>query len=319
MFFLGDKYMRYHSRGFTLIELSIVLVIIGLIVGGVLVGQSLITSAAVRAQVSQIEKYNTAVNTFRGKYGYLPGDIKDPDASRFGFASRGQYAGQGDGNGLIQGVDSNAAGNNDAWNSIGGETGVFWNDLSTAKLIDGTFNTASITTTPATDVTNVAAYLPQAKLGKGTYVYIWSGGAAGAAGGSAIQPGDGKNYFGLSDISKIAGTGSGLPGQPYATFTLTPQEAYAIDKKIDDGFPQSGTALAEGITHNNPSACAWAIAGGGGCGTYNATNGGPSTAATPGSSSTCYDNNNVAGVTQKYSLTQNGGSNPACVVSFQFQ
>jgi prepilin-type N-terminal cleavage/methylation domain-containing protein len=77
------------QRGFTLIELSIVLVIIGLIIGGVLVGQDLIRAAGVRATISQIEQYNTAVNTFMEKYGYLPGDIKDPDASNFGLPPRG--------------------------------------------------------------------------------------------------------------------------------------------------------------------------------------------------------------------------------------
>lgn len=50
-------------QGFTLIELSIVLVIIGLIVGGILVGRELISAAEIRATVSQIEKYNTSVNT----------------------------------------------------------------------------------------------------------------------------------------------------------------------------------------------------------------------------------------------------------------
>ncbi len=45
------------------------LVIIGLIIGGVLVGQDLIRAAEVRAQISQIEKYNTGVETFYGKYG----------------------------------------------------------------------------------------------------------------------------------------------------------------------------------------------------------------------------------------------------------
>jgi prepilin-type N-terminal cleavage/methylation domain-containing protein len=93
-----------HGNGFTLIELSIVLVIIGLIVGGVLVGQNLIDAAAVRAQISQIEKYNTAANTFRGKYGYLPGDIPNPYAAQFGFLPRGTYKGQGDGNGVIQSI-----------------------------------------------------------------------------------------------------------------------------------------------------------------------------------------------------------------------
>jgi hypothetical protein len=86
-----------------------VLVIIGLIVGGVLVGQR---AAGVRATISQIEKYNTAANTFYGKYGYLPGDIKDPDASSFGFRSRGQYAGEGDGSGKLEGVYGDCAGCN---------------------------------------------------------------------------------------------------------------------------------------------------------------------------------------------------------------
>ena len=77
-----------NGPGFTLVELSIVLVIIGLIIGGVLVGRDLITAATVRAQIAQIEKYQTAVNTFRGKYGYLPGDIPDPAVTQFGGAGR---------------------------------------------------------------------------------------------------------------------------------------------------------------------------------------------------------------------------------------
>jgi prepilin-type N-terminal cleavage/methylation domain-containing protein len=56
------------AAGFTLIEMSIVLVVIGLIVGAIMVGQNLIAAAAIRAQITQIEKYNSAVNTFRGKY-----------------------------------------------------------------------------------------------------------------------------------------------------------------------------------------------------------------------------------------------------------
>ena len=77
---------RYpHNSGFTLIELSIVLVIIGLIVGGVLVGQNLIAAATVRAQITQIEKYNQAVNTFYGKYQALPGDMNVATASQYGF------------------------------------------------------------------------------------------------------------------------------------------------------------------------------------------------------------------------------------------
>jgi prepilin-type N-terminal cleavage/methylation domain-containing protein len=82
-----DKSARNASltAAFTLIELSIVLVIIGLVVGGVLVGQDLIRAAYLRAQIAQIDQYNQAVNTFYAKYQALPGDMNVPTATQFGF------------------------------------------------------------------------------------------------------------------------------------------------------------------------------------------------------------------------------------------
>ncbi len=74
------------DRGYTLIEMSIVLVIIGLIVGGILVGQNLIHSAKIRYTVSQYERFNTATNTFIGKYNCLPGDCAN--ATTFNFTDQ---------------------------------------------------------------------------------------------------------------------------------------------------------------------------------------------------------------------------------------
>ena len=84
---------RRTNSGFTLIELSIVLVIIGLIVGGVLVGQELIRAAGIRATISQVEQYQTAANTFFDKFGALPGDITPAAVTAFGFATSPTRAG----------------------------------------------------------------------------------------------------------------------------------------------------------------------------------------------------------------------------------
>ena len=91
------------EKGFTLVELSIVLVIIGLIVGGVLVGQDLINAARIRAMVSQFEKIDAGGSTFQAKYGSRPGDISQSKVDAFGLSEDG---GNGDGcGGCGGGVD----------------------------------------------------------------------------------------------------------------------------------------------------------------------------------------------------------------------
>ncbi len=97
--------MRYR-HGFTLIELSIVLVIIGLIVGGVLVGRDMIRAAEIRATVSQVEQLDAAVNTFKTKYGCLVSDCTTTVSLGFTGAGNGLWGvGNGDGNGAIDKVE----------------------------------------------------------------------------------------------------------------------------------------------------------------------------------------------------------------------
>src|SRR5688572_21710023 len=69
--------MLMKTRGFTLIELSIVLVIIGLLVGGVLVGRDLIKAAEIQKVISQAEQYKTVFYTFKNKYNCIPGDCRN--------------------------------------------------------------------------------------------------------------------------------------------------------------------------------------------------------------------------------------------------
>ena len=65
------------NNGFSLVELSIVLVIIGLLTGGILSGQSLIRAAELRSVTTEYAQFNTATMTFRDKYLAVPGDMKN--------------------------------------------------------------------------------------------------------------------------------------------------------------------------------------------------------------------------------------------------
>jgi len=299
-------------QGFTLIELSIVLVIIGLIVGGVLVGQNLIAAGEVRAQITQIEKYNTAANTFRGKYGYLPGDIPNPTAGQFGFVQRGAVAGEGDGNGILQAVSSAACNNTGCLSGTfegAGEVVMFWVDLSTIGLIDGGFNTATPATIPSADITgtNINLYLPQAKIGRGNYVYVWSSTYWSAGTGFVSL---GVNYFGLSAANNIPASSN--QGKMTSTANIPVAQAYAIDTKIDDGMPQSGNVMAWFLNGDQK----W-VDGTNACCTLNEPL--PTTTAITGSSTTCYDNGHVANATQNYSMEINSGAGANCALSFKMQ
>jgi prepilin-type N-terminal cleavage/methylation domain-containing protein len=115
-------------RGFTLIELSIVLVIIGLIISGVLVGKDLVKGAEIRAQIGQIQEYETAYNTFKLKYGCIAGDCAN--ATSF-------FSGTSNGNGNDKfDVDADNIG------SVGEHTR-FFQQLSLAQLTKGNYDGTS--------------------------------------------------------------------------------------------------------------------------------------------------------------------------------
>lgn len=86
------------ARGFTLIELAIVLVVIGLLLGGILKGQELIESARARNLMSQMDSIKAAYFAFQDKYRALPGDYPGAlaHANLAGIAN-GQVGGNGDG------------------------------------------------------------------------------------------------------------------------------------------------------------------------------------------------------------------------------
>jgi hypothetical protein len=204
--------------------LSIVLIIIGLIVGGVLFGQDLIKASEIRGTVAQKEKFDSAVNAFRGKYSGLPGDLAEYESfdGQLNITGLSGADGFADGDNMIEGIGGTGTDN------VGfvGEIKLFWKHLAQATLISD--NTARITTAAAETITgNASGYLPSAKLGKGAFWYIGNTG--------------GLNYYTLSGISTMA-TATSM--NVASTDVISPSEAYQLDKKLDDGIPNTGIVMS---------------------------------------------------------------------------
>src|SRR5262245_10294577 len=91
--------MKRYNQGFTLIEIAIVLVIIGLLLRGVLKGQELITGARVRNLIGEQDGSNAAFFGFQDRYRALPGDYAQADVNiSCGASARAK----GNGNGRIE-------------------------------------------------------------------------------------------------------------------------------------------------------------------------------------------------------------------------
>lgn len=216
------------KNGFSLVELSIVLVILGLLTGGILAGQSLIRAAELRAVGTEYQRYLTATQTFRDKYFAIPGDMSNAtkfwgiaagtgsDATCFLFASTDAKTCDGNGNGMIDLPDG----------SNYSEHNRFWQHLANAGLIEGSYpgNYAW----PAA----IGVNTPKSKLNNaGWSVYSVPGYFPGDALSVAGTLG---NYFTLG-----AYTAGWFP----INAVLKPEEAWNIDTKLDDGKPMSGKVV----------------------------------------------------------------------------
>ena len=224
------------EKGFTLVELAIVMIIIGILIGGVLKGQELINNAQVQATVAQLKGIDAAVATFRDMYSGMPGDIRNP-SDRIPNCSNSCNFTRADGNGRIGGEPGAA------YSSIANENGAAWAQLSAADVITGVNPDAPTGTAPSPGDT-----IPEGEIGgglqvgfsqRGNLVGLTSGGAGNARGG----------HYVLLD-------GSGDQQASPATASMTPNQAERIDAKLDDGRPNAGAIRAMGTAGNGDSDCA---------------------------------------------------------------
>jgi len=129
------------QHGFTLIEIAIVLVIIGLLLGGVLKGQELITAARVRNLISQQDGVKAAYFGFLDRFRALPGDYSQAVATIAGVTA----GANGNNNGRIESI-------------LGGGTIdehiAAWDHLSKAGFINGSYNYAVVPETATSAPTN---------------------------------------------------------------------------------------------------------------------------------------------------------------------
>ena len=202
--------------GFTLLELSIVLVIIGLIIGGITVGADMIRSAELNSVVSDLNRYKTAINTYKLKYNALPGDHKNAYAY-FDGSGGNMVCG-------LNGVGSTGCnGNADGFISHT-EDPRAWQHMKLADLIGENVYIGYYSWTQSPDVMYPASKISGAVYAlTGNYGHIY------------LRDSRSRSFFRVAANSATNNVQHGI---------MTPAEAYSLDQKIDDGVPTSGKMFA---------------------------------------------------------------------------
>jgi prepilin-type N-terminal cleavage/methylation domain-containing protein len=242
------------QRGFTLVELAIVLVIVGLLISGVLKGQELISNAQVNATATKVKTIDAAMTTFKDNYFYPPGDLVTPTTTLAGCAAGTTCGAAGNGDGRIGAATGPY---NAAAVAVASENMRAWNQLAAANLIGEV----------RVDSTGVAQQFgntnPSAPVGGGFRVGYFTGGAAAGVINPAVTAG---HHLVMSNLPTAATSAT--------TVAVSAVQAQRLDRKTDDGQPNTGSVLAMGSAGGAATNCAStntaagvyniAVAGGGG-------------------------------------------------------
>lgn len=230
---------QHSQKGFTLVELAIVMTIIGLLIGGILKGQELMENARVTSTIAQVKSYQAAVTTFRDQYSAYPGDMVSA-ATRLPNCIAACTAAlpatsQGDA------VVGTADGYLTDQSGVTQESTLMWTHLLKADLITGVTDATATGATIAWGSTH-----PAANIGGGF--------VAGDSDGTTSPPGitgaaDSSIPTGLVLVLQTSPTV--VPTNTAGTQPLTPLRAAQIDRKLDDGAARTGSVVGYGL----PASC----------------------------------------------------------------
>lgn len=227
------------QHGFTLIELSIVIVIIGFLVAGITVGSNMIKQAQIRAVITDMQQYQTAYNNFASRFSQVPGDMRNAAVFWPSIDSNDPKS--------CASVATNCNGDGDAlikWaGDISDETFKAWKHLSLAEMIS-----AGIIQIPGsyTGALTIGDKAPNGRLPSSGF--FMAGAGSGGTGGTIIGTGTASpwtdNRTNAVFLGKETGTTSLLNG------ALTPEDAFNIDQKIDDGIIDTAGNFKGALTGN---------------------------------------------------------------------
>lgn len=212
--------MKVLQKGFTLVEIAIVLVIIGLLLGGILKGQEMIVQAKIKNVISDFSGISAAYHGYQDRYRAIPGDDQNA-ATRWTTAPA---AISGDGNGQIAGTYNAACPTVVAAGTV--ESCLWWDDLRRAGFVSGTGPKQ-----PFNALTGMIG------------VQTGDGVAAGA--GPTLLDGAG---------------GPGFVSLIICSSNLTDKIAIAVDTQMDDGTSGKGTVRGLIQNTPNPSVGAAQVA-----------------------------------------------------------
>jgi prepilin-type N-terminal cleavage/methylation domain-containing protein len=201
---------------FSLVEMSIVLVIIGLLVAGVTVGQGMILQSKLRAIAAELTSFKTAVDTFKGQYANYPGDWSSA-------SSLWTTVQVGNGNGVIEKGTPNTTTRDEGL--------LAWQQLSLADLLPGNYTGTASIANAYIPITNI----PASKYGANSGYYFDN---------TTCYPT--KYYITLGGyVANAAPT----------TALLSAASMASIDNKIDDGLPGTGSVLSYWFDSTGYSQC----------------------------------------------------------------